>query len=103
VVLHPVPVDGDAQFLSLTTAGFTRVSLAAAGLPDRPGNVGKGSLRGPGDWTLDFPLAKSIRLGERYRLGCPVAMFKLSATCNHRGGTFQNVPVIPVTPSRFCA
>jgi len=63
------------KFLFLNPAGFTRVPLSPAGLPIRPGNVGKGSLRGPGFWNLDLSLSKSFRFGERYNLNFRADMF----------------------------
>jgi hypothetical protein len=37
---------------------------SASGAPIRPGNVGRGSVREPGLWNLDFSLAKSIPIRE---------------------------------------
>jgi outer membrane receptor protein involved in Fe transport len=64
------------RFLSLNPAAFAAVPLSpVARLPIRPGNVGKGSLRGPGFWNLDLSLSKSFQFSERYHLRFRAEMF----------------------------
>jgi hypothetical protein len=38
------------------------------GVAIRPGNLGRGTVRGPGGWMLDFSLAKGFHFGEGSRL-----------------------------------
>ena len=56
------------KYTWLNPAAFVAVPLSTGGkLPVRPGNVGKGSLRGPGRWGVDFSAGKSVTLRERYK------------------------------------
>ena len=63
------------RFRFLNPTAFAAVPQSAARLPVRPGNVGKGSLRGPGFWNLDLSLSKSFRFSERYNLRFRADMF----------------------------
>ena len=50
----------------LNPAVFRLLPVAAAsGAPIRPGNVGRGSIRKPGLWNLDFTFAKSFKIPIR--------------------------------------
>jgi len=52
------------QYLNPAVFQLIPVS-AASGAPIRPGNVGRGSIREPGLWNLDFSLAKAFRVPIR--------------------------------------
>jgi len=75
----PVKFDNYRDTLQyLNPAVFRLIPVSSAsGAPVRPGNVGRGSIREPGLWNLDFSLAKSfpIPLREAMRLQFRVDMF----------------------------
>jgi len=48
---------------------------SASGAPIRPGNVGRGSIREPGLWNLDFSLGKTFPIREAVKLQVRVDMF----------------------------
>ncbi len=48
---------------------------SASGAPIRPGNAGRGSLREPGLWNLDFSLGKSFPIREAVRLQVRADLF----------------------------
>jgi hypothetical protein len=53
----------------LNVADFVRVPIiAASGATARPGNIGNGALRGPGQWNIDISLAKNFKLTEHMQL-----------------------------------
>ncbi|HKE21055.1 MAG TPA: TonB-dependent receptor [Bryobacteraceae bacterium] len=53
----------------LNVADFVRVPIiAASGATARPGNIGNGAIRGPGQWNIDISLAKNFKLTERIQL-----------------------------------
>ncbi len=53
----------------LNPADFARVPvIAASGATSRPGNIGNGAIRGPGQWNIDVSLAKNFKLTERAQL-----------------------------------
>jgi hypothetical protein len=52
------------QYLNPAVFQLIPVS-SASGAPIRPGNVGRGSIREPGLWNVDFTLAKSFRIPVR--------------------------------------
>lgn len=74
---------GDVKFgnyrdtlLYLNPAVFRLIPVSSAsGAPIRPGNVGRGSIREPGLWNLDFTVSKSIRIRESARLQVRADMF----------------------------
>jgi hypothetical protein len=52
----------------LNPAAFVAVPLVtASGAQSRPGNLGRYAVRAPGQWTLDFSLAKNFAVTERVR------------------------------------
>jgi hypothetical protein len=64
--------------LYLNPAVFRLIPVSAAsGAPIRPGNVGRGSIREPGLWNLDFSLAKTfpIPIRETMKLQIRADMF----------------------------
>lgn len=62
------------QYLNPAVFQLIPVS-SASGAPIRPGNVGRGSIREPGLWNLDFSISKSIRIREAARLQLRADMF----------------------------
>ena len=62
----------DVQFLN--PAAFLRIP-ETRGIAERPGNVANGLVRGPGQWTVDFSLAKKFRLTESMAFQIRLDMF----------------------------
>ena len=62
------------QQLTVPAPDDLRLELArvpvgsASNEPLRPGNLGNGALRLPGQWNLDFSLGKNVSLTERFKL-----------------------------------
>lgn len=60
----------------LNPAAFAKVPLSgASGALIRPGNVGPGAIRAPGQWNLDFSLGKNFAVRENVRLQIRGDMF----------------------------
>jgi len=50
----------------LNTPAFLAVPVSSASsLPIRPGNLGRGVIRGPGFWNVDLSLGKNFKLAEK--------------------------------------
>jgi hypothetical protein len=80
----------------LNPADFARVPIiAASGGTARPGNIGNGAIRGPGQWNIDFSLAKNFKLVERAQLQVRTDMFD---ALNH---TNLSGLVTEITNARF--
>jgi len=63
------PYAAGDRFQFLNPAAFAQVPTSrASGQTIRPGNIGKNTLRGPGNWGVSLGLAKTVNLGERFRL-----------------------------------
>ncbi len=62
------------RFAYLNPAAFAEVPEGDGG-PIRPGNLGRGALRGPGAWNLDLSIAKAFPFAERYNLQVRMDMF----------------------------
>ena len=60
--------DNGDRFTFLNRAAVTIVPNSTAGIPVRPGNAGKGSLRGPGRFTNDLSFGKVFVIRERLNL-----------------------------------
>ena len=56
------------DFQYLNRSAFALVPLGPGRNPIRPGNLGVGAVRGPAFRSVDFALAKNIRLRERINL-----------------------------------
>ena len=53
----------------LNPAAFQRVAIGArSGATLRPGNIGQGAIRGPGNLRMDLSLGKNFSLSEKSRL-----------------------------------
>jgi outer membrane receptor protein involved in Fe transport len=74
------------QYLNPAVFQLIPVS-SASGAPIRPGNVGRGSIREPGLWNLDFSLAKAfpIPIREAMRLQIRADMFNALNNTNLSG------------------
>jgi hypothetical protein len=72
------------QYLNPAVFQLIPVS-SASGAPIRPGNVGRGSIREPGIWNLDFTVSKAIRIRERARLQVRADMFNSTNHTNLSG------------------
>ena len=60
----------------LNPAAFQRIPVSSAsGAPIRPGNFSPGALRAPGQWNLNFSLAKNFTLIEKVKLQIRTDMF----------------------------
>jgi len=60
----------------LNPAAFQRIPVSSAsGAPIRPGNYSPGALRAPGQWNLNFSLAKNFTLIEKLKLQIRTDMF----------------------------
>jgi outer membrane receptor protein involved in Fe transport len=60
----------------LNPAAFQKIPVSSAsGAPVRPGNFGPGELRAPGQWNLNFSLAKNFAVRENVRLQIRTDMF----------------------------
>ena len=58
----------DLTLRYLNSAAFIAVPIiTASGAEARPGNLGRYALRAPGQWNLDFSLAKNFAITERVR------------------------------------
>lgn len=73
----PVKFDNYQSTLQyLNPAVFQLIPVSAAsGAPIRPGNVGRGSIREPGQWNVDLNFSKSFRIQETRRLQLRADMF----------------------------
>lgn len=75
---------------------FARVPISAqSGVPVRPGNVGRSTLRGPGLWNVDFSAAKRFFVTERISAKIDAQMFN---ALNH---TNYNNPTGDITAGSF--
>ena len=63
----------------------------STGLPNTPGNSGRGIINGPPTTRLDFTLTKNVRFGEHIRLQLRGEVFNLLNHTNFRGFTSLNV------------
>jgi hypothetical protein len=80
----------------LNKAAFAQIPVVSASKqPSRLGNIGKMSLRGPGNWQIDLNVAKSFSINEGTRLQFRLDMFN---ALNH---TNWGDPVTDITKSTF--
>ncbi|HXJ38691.1 MAG TPA: carboxypeptidase regulatory-like domain-containing protein [Bryobacteraceae bacterium] len=80
----------------LNTASFARVPvITASGATSRPGNIGNGAIRGPGQWNVDMSLSKNFSLRERAQFQIRTDMFN---ALNH---TNLSGLVTEITNARF--
>ena len=60
----------------LNKSSFVLVPISSAsGLPVRPGNLGRGAVRGPGFWNTDLSLGKNFRIVEKAQLQIRIDAF----------------------------
>ncbi len=64
-----------SKFEYLNPDAFAEVPEGGAGALIRPGNVGKGALRGPSFWNIDFSLGKQFKFSERSVMQFRAEMF----------------------------
>lgn len=55
------------QYLNIPAFSAVPVSSASS-LPIRPGNLGRGVIRGPGFWNTDLSLGKNFKIAEKVQL-----------------------------------
>jgi hypothetical protein len=105
-----VPVLKDFQFSSLVTVESGRPFTVFAGLDangdgnplsDRPGTLGRNTLLGPGFASVDFRVARPIKVTERFKSEFSIDFFNLFNRVNIRdintfyGGANLNLPPAP--------
>ena len=110
-VPQSVPVLREFKFSSILTAQSGRFFTVFAGLDangdgnptsDRPGNLGRNSLEGPGNVSLDVRVARAINLNERWSLELTLDAFNLFNRVNVTdlntlyGGNSLSVPPNPI-------
>ena len=60
----------------LNTSAFALVPISSASsLPIRPGNLGRGAIRGPGFWNVDLSLGKNFKIAERVQFQIRIDAF----------------------------
>jgi outer membrane receptor protein involved in Fe transport len=63
---NPINSNYNQTLQYLNTAAFLSVPVSSAsGLPIRPGNLGRGAIRGPGFWNADLSLGKNFKIAEK--------------------------------------
>jgi len=63
---NPVTANYTQTLQYLNVAAFAPVPISAASsLPIRPGNLGRGAIRGPGFWNVDLSAGKNFRIAEK--------------------------------------
>lgn len=73
---NPIRDDYRKTLIYLNTAAFRPVPKGAvSGATLRPGNLGPGSIRGPGLWNVDLSIGKNFPLRESVRLQVRADMF----------------------------
>jgi hypothetical protein len=76
----------EATNVYLNRDAFERVPIVtASGATARPGNLGWGAVRGPGQWNLDFSLGKNFSITERVSLQLRTDMFNAFNHVNMSG------------------
>jgi hypothetical protein len=84
------------QVWYINPAAFARVPvIGASGMTERPGNVGKNSLRGPGSWDFDLSASKQVTVTEAVQLQVRAEM--LNALNHHNLGN----PATDITRDTF--
>jgi hypothetical protein len=85
---HQAPgITGTGQPTWFNTACFAAVPQGAV----RPGNAGRGTVRGPGYGNLDGALLKSFIFTERTRLQLRGEFFNLTNHANPNGFSSTNI------------
>jgi hypothetical protein len=73
---NPIRPDYRKTLVYLNTAVFQAVPKGAvSGATLRPGNIGSGSIRGPGLWNVDLSIGKNFQIREQMRLQIRADMF----------------------------
>jgi len=92
---NPYLETGD-RFRTLNLAAFPLVQApSASGATIRPGTLGKNALRAPGQWNVDFSLAKNFTFREKFRLQFRAEAFN---ALNH---TNLGAPIADVRNANF--
>jgi outer membrane receptor protein involved in Fe transport len=82
-------LDRGSQYLN--PAAFRRVPVVAAtGMPERAGNVGRNVWSGPGSWTVDFAVGKRFTFAEKFNLDLRADFFN---GFNHTNRSGLNVNI----------
>jgi len=72
----PTTSDYTQTLQYLNKSSFALVPISpASGLPVRPGNLGRGAVRGPGFWNTDLSLGKNFRIVEKAQLQIRIDAF----------------------------
>jgi outer membrane receptor protein involved in Fe transport len=63
---NPINSNYSQTLQYLNTPAFSAVPVSSASsLPIRPGNLGRGVIRGPGFWNVDLSLGKNFKIAEK--------------------------------------
>ncbi|MEJ7606250.1 MAG: TonB-dependent receptor [Bryobacteraceae bacterium] len=83
---NAVNPDYRSTLIYLNRAAFSPVPIgSASGATLRPGTSGNGEYRGPGQWRIDFSLARNIALKERAQLQIRLDSFNVTNHTNYVG------------------
>lgn len=81
---YTTSVAGSYQYLD--GAMFANVPISpVSGASIRPGNLGRRSIYGPGQWTVDLALSKNLKIGEQKRIQLRADLFNALNHTNFRG------------------
>lgn len=69
VIGNPINSNYSSTLQYLNKSAFVLVPISqASGLPIRPGDLGRGVVRGPGFWNVDLSLGKTFSIAEKAQL-----------------------------------
>jgi hypothetical protein len=81
---YAVSENGSYQYLDASM--FANVPISpVSGATIRAGNLGRRSIYGPGQWTIDLALSKNLKLGEGQRIQLRADLFNALNHTNFRG------------------
>jgi len=89
----PIRSDYRTTLQYLNSAAFAIVPIVkASGASGRPGTLGRGAVRGPGAWNLDFSLSKNFPVRETVKFQVRADMFNSLNHTNFSGidGTIES-------------
>jgi hypothetical protein len=94
---NPINSNYSQTLRYFNAAAFSPVPISpASSLPIRPGNLGRGAIRGPGFWNVDLSLGKNFRFAETVQLQIRMDAFN---AFNHTN--FSSFASTDITNSSF--
>ena len=73
---NPINSNYSQTLQYLNTPAFSAVPVSSASsLPIRPGNLGRGIIRGPGFWNADLSLGKNFKIAEKVQFQIRIEAF----------------------------